>query len=185
MKTTITTVANEVSNVLANVNEEQAISVMETLQKANRIFVLGEGRSGLMGKAFAMRLMHASFSVYVVGETITPSIQQDDLLVAISGSGTTSSIVQFAKKAREVGANVLTVTTNPNSQLAEISETLLTIPAATKYRHVDEPETIQPLGNQFDQSLHLLLDAIIIYSLNKTKGNDVHEEMKNRHSNLE
>ncbi|UCZ53860.1 6-phospho-3-hexuloisomerase [Bacillus shivajii] len=185
MKSTIQQVANEVSEVLSNLEETEALRVSEELLKAKRIFVLGEGRSGLMGKAFAMRLMHADFNVYVVGETITPSIQSGDLLVAISGSGTTGQIVEFANKAKEVGAKVLAVTTNRKSPLAELSEVTLRVPAATKHRPPDEPDTIQPLGNQFDQSLHLLLDAIIIFTINKSKGNDFHQEMKNRHSNLE
>ena len=182
MKTTLNTVAKEVNEVLQQVKEDQAVDLSKALLQAKRIFVLGEGRSGLMGKAFAMRLMHAGFQVYAVGETITPSIQQDDLLVAISGSGTTGSIVQFAKKAKEAGAEVAGVTTDATSPLAEVSSNVLIIPAATKYRRESEPDTIQPLGNQFDQSLHLLLDAIIIYTVKETSS---HEEMKNRHANLE
>jgi 6-phospho-3-hexuloisomerase len=178
----IETVVKEVMEVLATVKEDQAINFSKELKKAHRIFVLGEGRSGLMGKAFAMRLMHAGYNVYAVGETITPSIQEGDLLVAISGSGTTGSIVQTAKKAKEVNAVVLGVSTDASSPLAEVSDHLLEIPAATKYRRASEPDTIQPLGNQFDQSLHLLLDALIIYSVNQTSS---HDEMKNRHANLE
>ncbi|WP_202080223.1 6-phospho-3-hexuloisomerase [Caldalkalibacillus salinus] len=185
MKTTIKTIANEVKEVLLNVNENQAVQVSHALQKAKRIFVLGEGRSGLMGKAFAMRLMHGGFTVYVVGETITPSINRGDLLVAISGSGKTEQMVQFANKAHKAGARVLAVTAQPTSPLASLSDTLLTIPAATKYRHEHEPKTIQPLGNQFDQSLHLMLDAIIIDSLRKKETNDIQEDMRNRHANLE
>ncbi len=185
MKETILTVAEEVSTVLKNVNKNEALQVSSALQQAKRIFVLGEGRSGLMGKAFAMRLMHGGFQVYVVGETITPSIQAGDLLIAISGSGATSSIVQFTEKAKNLSAEVVAITTDENSPLAQITESVLTIPAATKYRRAKEPKTIQPLGNQFDQSLHLLLDAIIIFTLKNNAKKDMFEEMKQRHNNLE
>lgn len=183
MKNIIDTVANEISTVLSNINEEEAMKLSEKLQTVKRIFVYGEGRSGLMGKAFAMRLMHGGYHVYVVGETITPSISKDDLLVAITGSGSTGTILQFAQKAKAEGAQIFLVTTNRNSKIAEISEGILVIPAATKYRKPEEPSTIQPLGNQFDQSVHLVLDAIIIHSLRA--GNDLNEEMKKRHANLE
>lgn len=185
MKETILTVAEEVTTVLKNVNENEALQVSNLLQQGKRIFVLGEGRSGLMGKAFAMRLMHGGSQVYVVGETITPSIQEGDLLFAISGSGTTSSIVQFSEKAKSLGAEVIAITTDAKSPLAQITESVLTIPAATKYRKANEPKTIQPLGNQFDQSLHLLLDAIIIFTLKNNTKQDIFEEMKQRHNNLE
>jgi 6-phospho-3-hexuloisomerase len=182
MKSIITTVADEISAVLSQVREEEAIHLSEQLKKANRIFVYGEGRSGLMGKAFAMRLMHGGFPVYVIGETITPSMDKGDLLIAISGSGSTGAIVQFASKAKEIGARVFLVTTNRESKLASISDGILRIPAATKYRRQNEPETIQPLGNQFDQSVHLVLDAIIIGTL---EPEDTNETMVKRHANIE
>lgn len=183
MKKTINTVANEVSNVLSIVNIDEALALSKQLTIDKRIFICGEGRSGLMGKAFAMRLMHGGFNVHVIGETTTPSIKKDDLLITISGSGSTGSLLQFAIKAKEVGAINFLVTTNRDSKIAEISDGVLVIPAATKYRLASEPETIQPLGNQFDQSVHLLLDAIIIFTLNDNENaNDV---MAKRHANLE
>lgn len=183
MRTIIDTISREISTVLSFVSEEEAAALSTELKRAKRIFVYGEGRSGLMGKAFAMRLMHGGYEVYAVGETIAPSIAAGDLLVAISGSGTTGIIYEFAKKARETGARVALVTTDPGSRIAGISHQVLVIPAATKYRRPEEPETIQPLGNQFDQSVHLVLDAIIIHSLQEHGG--MNEEMRRRHSNFE
>ncbi|MDT9025600.1 6-phospho-3-hexuloisomerase [Rossellomorea yichunensis] len=182
MKSIITTVADEISEVLSKVKEEEATHLSEQLKKAKRIFVYGEGRSGLMGKAFAMRLMHGGFQVYVIGETITPSMDEGDLLIAISGSGSTGAIVQFASKAKEIGASVFLVTTNRESKLASISDGIMGIPAATKYRRAEEPATIQPLGNQFDQSVHLVLDAVIIGTL---EDGDTNETMAKRHANIE
>src|SRR5690606_12887469 len=128
--TIIETVGNEVSSVLSNIDEKEALHLSDRINAAKRIFVYGEGRSGLMGKAFAMRLMHGGYSVYVIGETITPSIENGDLLIAISGSGSTGAIQQFASKAKEAGAEVFLVTTNKESKLAEICSGVLIIPAA-------------------------------------------------------
>ncbi|MBB5323237.1 6-phospho-3-hexuloisomerase [Anoxybacillus tepidamans] len=180
IRSIIATICDEVRTVLSNIDENEALVFAERLNQAKRVFVCGEGRSGLMGKAFAMRLMHGGYQVFVVGETITPSIRQGDLLILISGSGATESIYRFAVKAKEVGAEIGLVTTNRDSKIAEVSDFLLTIPAATKYRLPHEPETIQPLGNQFDQSVHLLLDAITIHVLR-----DNNETLRQRHANLE
>ncbi|ARI77969.1 6-phospho-3-hexuloisomerase [Halobacillus mangrovi] len=184
MKQTIHTVSYEVSQVLSQVNEGEAESFSKAIQHASRIFIAGEGRSGLMGKAFAMRLMHGGYQVFVIGETITPNIEKDDLLVVISGSGSTNSLSHYAVSAKEAGAEVALVTTNAQSKIAEVSDQLLVVPAATKKRRLEEPETIQPLGNQFDQSVHLLLDSIIIYTLEQTNEAS-YEEMTSRHANLE
>ena len=51
---------------------------------ARRIYVMGAGRSGLVAKGFAMRLMHLGFQSYVVGETITPALQKGDVIVIFS-----------------------------------------------------------------------------------------------------
>ncbi|RAK22073.1 3-hexulose-6-phosphate isomerase [Anoxybacillus vitaminiphilus] len=183
----VTTICDEVKTILSNIAENEALIFAERLNQAKRIFVYGEGRSGLMGKAFAMRLMHGGYEVFVVGETITPSIGYGDLLILISGSGATQSIYSFAVKAKEAGAQLGLVTTNQESKIAKISDFLLIIPAATKYRLPHEPQTIQPLGNQFDQSVHLLLDAVIIHALrsNKNKDENLNETLRQRHANLE
>lgn len=186
MKNMIDTVAQEITHVLSSVDETQALLLSEKMNKSKRIFMSGEGRSGLMGKALAMRLMHGGFEVYVVGETITPNIEKDDLLIAISGSGSTASLLQFTTQAKEVGADVFLVTTNSDSKIAAISDGILVVPAATKKRRPEEPKTIQPLGNQFDQSVHLLLDAILIYTIQRgADSGSKYEEMTQRHSNLE
>ena len=87
----ITTILGEINQVIDGVEESQLTALVDILAQDKRIFVLGEGRSGLQGKGFAMRLMHIGREVYVIGETITPSIQPGDVLVAISGSGATKT----------------------------------------------------------------------------------------------
>ncbi|MFC4304060.1 MULTISPECIES: 6-phospho-3-hexuloisomerase [Cohnella] len=184
MKALFTGILEEITGVLRNVDEEKCLAFAERIRHAKRIFIAGEGRSGLMGKAFAMRLMHADYPAFVVGETITPNVEQGDMLLAISGSGTTGSIQLYVGQAKRAGADVVLITTNEASQLAESSDFVLRLPAATKRRLADEPETIQPLGNQFDQSLHLLLDAVMIHIV-RASALDPQELMARRHTNLQ
>ncbi|MEI3600068.1 MULTISPECIES: 6-phospho-3-hexuloisomerase [unclassified Oceanobacillus] len=185
MKNIINTVALEVKEVLEKVDSNEAIRLAEEIERVNRIFIAGTGRSGLIGKVVAMRLMHSGYPVYVVGETITPSIGSDDLLLIISGSGSTSSLINYAKRAKEIEATVALVTTNRDSKIGSISDYLIIIPAATKKRLESEPTTIQPLGNQFDQSAHLLLDAVVIYLLKNNPDRNSHTSLEQKHTNLE
>lgn len=185
MRNITNTVVKEVTEVLGNVDSDQAVQVSKELQHAKRIFIAGTGRSGAIGKTFAMRLMHIGFNVYVVGESITPSIESDDLLLLISGSGSTVSLKQYAKKAKEVDARVALLTTNEDSPIGQLSDCSLQIPAATKKRLNSEPETIQPLGSQFDQSAHLLLDAIAVYLLQQLPKSDDNSDLVQKHANLE
>jgi 6-phospho-3-hexuloisomerase len=179
----IPTILKEIETVLGQVEEMQLDKIASTLQKAPRIFIIGEGRSGLMAKSFAMRLMHLGATVYVVGETITPAIAEGDLLVAVSGSGTTKSVVWTAEKTKSLGCQVIAVTTNPESTLAAAATEILHVPAATKYRRENELQTIQPLGSLFDQCVHIVFDSIC---LQFSKLNDIdNAEAFKRHSNLE
>lgn len=178
-------IAKEVSDVIRQVDSNESVKLANSLQTARRIFVTGTGRSGLIGKVFAMRLMHSGYQVYVVGETITPSIESSDLLLVISGSGSTGSLSQYATKAKEVGATLALVTTNKNSMIGQLSDCTLRIPASTKKRLDTEPETIQPLGSQFDQSAHLLLDAVVVYLLRKQLKGQNNAELNQKHANLE
>ncbi|WP_249869106.1 6-phospho-3-hexuloisomerase [Oceanobacillus saliphilus] len=184
MKLITTTVANEVLEVLERVDSAETIKLADELQETKRIFVAGTGRSGLIGKVFAMRLMHSDYQVYVVGETITPGIVADDLLLVISGSGSTETLKNFAIKAKGVGAKIALVTTNKDSAIGEMSDLSVEIPAATKKRLPQEPDTIQPLGSQFDQSAHLLLDAIMVYLLQRRDSHD-NANLNRKHANLE
>ncbi|MBU8596393.1 6-phospho-3-hexuloisomerase [Shouchella clausii] len=179
-KETAQACVEEISMVISHTKEEELEAIAQGFKQARRIFISGDGRSGLMGKAIAMRLMHGGYEVYVVGETITPSIGEGDVLLLVSGSATGVAARLFIKKAKQAGAKVMLVTANRETEFGDLCDTCLFVPAATKQRKPDEPKTIQPLGNQFDQSIHLLLDAIVV-KLTKEKQ----AEMKARHANLE
>ena len=50
-----------------------------------------------------MHLIHLFMNVLLVNKTSTPAIQANDLLLAGSGPGTSSTIVKAAKKAAAAG----------------------------------------------------------------------------------
>ncbi|MGC4377163.1 6-phospho-3-hexuloisomerase [Fictibacillus sp. Mic-4] len=179
----IETILHEIESVLGKMDEAKWREAAEILLGGRRVFVVGEGRSGLMAKSFAMRLMHLGAESYVVGETITPAIGEGDLLVAISGSGTTKQVIWTAEKAKEKHAKVIGITTNPESPLASLASFLLHVPAATKYRLEAEVKSIQPLGSLFDQCAHLLFDSICLYYAEKKEIDN--EKAFSKHSNLE
>ncbi len=158
----LTAVQDEIASVLARTDVAGVEAVTGALLAAGRVFVTGEGRSGFMARAFAMRLMHLGLHVHVVGETTTPAVAADDTVVAVSGSGTTAATVRVAQTARTAGARVLAVTTDPASALGAAADVVLVVPAATKHRRAGEAPTIQPLSSLFDQATHLVLDVVCL-----------------------
>ncbi|HDL15526.1 MAG TPA: SIS domain-containing protein, partial [Euryarchaeota archaeon] len=152
----------------------------------------GAGRSGLVAKAFAMRLMHLGITVYVVGESVTPSITDKDLLITISGSGETTSIVTSGKIAKSSGAKLAVITSYPTSSLGKMADIVVLIKGRTKLigekdfflRQIKgEHYPLAPLGTLFEVAVLVFLDALIVelmVRLGKTE-----DEMRYRHTQLE
>ena len=90
------TVLAEIHGVATRIDRMQLDALASALLAAERIFVTGEGRSGFMARAFAMRLMHLGLPVFVIGETTTPAVRGGDTVVAVSGSGSTGGTVRVA-----------------------------------------------------------------------------------------
>lgn len=179
-------VANEVGAVLDSVIRTDPVAlgrVSDLVAEAPRVFVLGAGRSGLALRMTAMRLMHLGLEVHVVGETTTPAIARDDLLVVASGSGTTSGIVRAAETAVSVGAKVVAITTDATSPLAELSgSATVVVPAAGKLDR-SGAASAQYAGSLFEQAVVLIGDALF-HALWARSGQDA-DDLWPRHSNLE
>jgi 6-phospho-3-hexuloisomerase len=176
----------------ASASEVEKMIQMMLEARDRRIMIIGVGRSGLIGRSFAMRLMHLGFNVYVMGETITPAIGKDDLIIAISGSGTTKLVVTAAEIAKEVGAKIVAVTSHPDSELGKIADHVVQIKGRTKIAEerdyflrqitgVHEP--LAPLGTIFEVSSTIFLDSLVVelmHRLGKTE-----EDMRRRHATVE
>jgi 6-phospho-3-hexuloisomerase len=154
----------------------------ELLLKAPTVFTIGTGRSGLALQMAAMRFMHLGLTTHVVGETTAPAIGQGDVLVAASGSGSTARVVRAAQTARDQGADVIALTTAPESALAKTATEVLIIPAADK-QDFDGSASIQYAGSLFEQSVLLITDALF-HTLWKTSGVQA-RELWRLHANLE
>ena len=152
----------EIRGVLEKVDRSSLDAFSELFRKERRVFVDGEGRSGFSAKGFAMRLMHLGYTVYVVGETITPALREGDLFIAVSGSGKSVNVINDAKKAIEAGAEVAAVTSKPDSPLGELSSAVLVIPGTVKGDVGESRGSVQLLSSLFDQSLHIVLDAVCL-----------------------
>ncbi|WP_216726042.1 6-phospho-3-hexuloisomerase [Hymenobacter siberiensis] len=159
-----------------------AAALVPLIRQAERVFVVGAGRTGLALQAAAMRLMHLGLRVFVVGETTTPAIGAGDLLLAGSGSGTTSTIVKAAEKAVAAGARVAAISTTAESPLATLADLVVLVPAAQKQDHGGSLSQ-QYAGSLFEQAVLLLTDALFqtLWTLDGTPA----PELWKRHANLE
>lgn len=177
-------VIKELTQTLHAIDNEKANQFVDLIMDAKEVFCAGAGRSGFQVKGFAMRLMHMGICSYVVGETCTPNIKEDGLLVICSGSGTTKSLVNHAMKAKEMGAKIALITINPESTIANMADVVIEISAPSpKSAKAGSITSIQPMGSLFEQSEGLFMD-ISIMMLMERKGLDS-DTMFGRHANME
>ena len=162
--------------------------------RERKIFVVGMGRSGFVGRAFALRLMNLGFNVYFLGETITPAAGKEDLIIAISGSGTTKFALTASSTAKEIGAKVVAVTSYPQSPLGDLADVIVSIGGRTKLgwpkeeeylarQLLGERETLSPLGSIFENNCMVFLDSLVVelmHRLGKTEG-----ELRKLHATIE
>jgi len=180
-----------IKGVLDRLSKKQVEEFMQKLIHSRNIFVSGAGRSGLVGKAFAMRLMHLGFNVYVVGETITPPVKPGDLLIAISGSGKTSSTLTTVKTAKKSKTTVVAITSFKDSPIAKLADRTVVIrgrrlegkePDYISGQLTGAHEPLTPLGGLFELSTMIFLDSVI------TKLMRLYEEgerdLQKRHANI-
>lgn len=130
---------------------------VKAITGAKRVFVYGVGRSGLVARAFAMRLVQLGIDCFFIGETITPIVKAGDLVIIVSNTGATMSAVQTANIARRVGAKVLAVIGNRHSKLAQAANVCLTIPEEKDEKRAK----YAPLATLFEVASLVLLDGIV------------------------
>lgn len=179
-------ISNEIQEVVSHIECHEVSDMVNMLvQKYNtqtRFYCAGAGRSLLVMRAFAMRLMHLGYEVYVVGDVNTPAISMHDVLIVGSGSGETSALCMMIDKAKTIGCKVIHVTRNKRSTIAKKADRVLNIPIDILER------TIQPSGSIFEQAMLVALDGLVldlVESMALLNAMSLDEFIAIRHANLE
>lgn len=182
MQTELAMILTELSGTLGKIPEKAVEQLADAVLGAKRVFAAGAGRSGLAARGFAMRLMHMGLAAFVCGETVTPAFGPGDLLLVVSGSGSTSVLVNMAEKVRRLGGRIALVTTQPESPIGRLAALTVEIHAPTRER-MDAAPSVQPMGTLFEQCSTLFLDAAVLRLMARTGCTAA--EMAARHANLE
>ena len=151
-------------------------SIVEALLKAPSIFVYGAGRSGIIGRAFAMRLVQTGLRAYVIGESVTPIVSKGDAVFIFSNQGESYSSIQTANIVRREGASLIVVTAKATSKLAHAA----TIVLALSFPEDAERAEYAPLGTLFESAGLRLSDALVAEIL-RARG-ETEDSMRRRHA---
>jgi 6-phospho-3-hexuloisomerase len=187
-----------ITKTAVTLDHSQIAAFFNEMLSAKRIYVTGAVRSGLVAKAFGLRLMHLGYESFVVGETITPAFQQGDTLVVFSGSGETQSMFSICGTAKELKGRVCLITAMPDSRIGRMADFVVNLgdPTGTyihdknsfevrqltgKYRSVTS--AFAPFGTMFETLAFVFSDAVISSIMEARK--DEIAKMQSRLSNVE
>jgi len=186
--------ASKIEEMANYLSDEQIQCFIDEILNAERIYVMGAGRSGLVAKAFAMRLMHLGFKSYVIGETITPAMKKGDIIVAFSGSGETKTIAELCETAKSIGGSICLVSSKKESRIGKIADSVVVIEShrdivddeSAEYeirQMMGEHKSFAPLGTLFETASMVFSDSIISAIMDITKCEEC--DLKGRHANIE
>jgi 6-phospho-3-hexuloisomerase len=186
--------ASKIRVIANSISDDDTEKFIGELLKAKHIYVIGAGRSGLVAKAFAMRLMHLGLQAYVVGETITPALNRGDVMVIFSGSGRTKTVADLAETAKEIGGRICLITSNADSRIGKIADCRVIIEHQRDDIDDDafefeirqmtgDHKSFAPLGTLFETTSMIFADAVISRMMEISKIDE--SALKNRHTNIE
>lgn len=162
IKERIDGILEENRRLLDNLEKDRVDAFVRKLLTARTVFCSAQGRSGFVLRCFCMRLMHLGSRVHFCGETVTPALGREDMLIVLSGSGETPSTLQAVREAKERGTYTFGILGSLDSSIGSLVDGSIHLAGTTKMRRESEPQSLQMSGSLFEQSAFLLLEAIVL-----------------------
>lgn len=156
--------------------------IIDINSKGSRIFVYGAGRSGFIGRCFAQRLMHLGIKSCFISDAITYRYGKKDLLIIISGSGSTTTPLAIARKAHDIGGKIALLTGNPSSPIGKLSNLIIRVEGKSKDQATSR-KTLAPFTSLFDISTLAILDSIGASLMENLSITD--SDIDKRHASIE
>jgi arabinose-5-phosphate isomerase len=132
-------VSREVARQVLETEAEAILNLMETLggnfdgavelisSCTGRVVLTGMGKSGIICRKIAATMSSTGTpALFIHPAEATHGdlgmVTEDDLVVAISQSGTTDEVIELMRLLRRLGVTVIAITSNPGSSLAEAAD---------------------------------------------------------------
>lgn len=155
-----------------------------------RFFLLASGRSAFILECFATRLVHIGAEVYMVTNLASlPALRKKDILIVLSGSGTTAIVLSLLKNYINTVKphSVVVITSHPETMIGRVGDITIKLIGRSKsdrekVKH-DDTAILTPEGTMFEQASFCYLDAIIA-ELAIKMGEVDDEKMTKLHSQI-
>ncbi|MEM2943458.1 MAG: 6-phospho-3-hexuloisomerase [Methanomassiliicoccales archaeon] len=172
----ISYITKEVHETLEKIDPQTVEEVINSIINAEKVFIYGVGRSGLVGQGFAVRLVQMGLDVHFIGEMTTPIVEERDVVIIVSNTGETMSAIQTANIVRRVGAKVIAVTSNIHSKLGQAANLIVEISP----KKDEQRKKLAPLGTLFEDAAFIFFDCIVPLLMSKLDQNET--SLRRRHA---
>lgn len=187
-------IVEEHDAIFKQLDMKQLKDFIDAIVAAKHVFVHGTGREGISMRGFAMRLAHLGKAAYWLMDDTTIGMHEGDLFIITDGRGDVGIHRRIVEQASKSGAKIAMITGLPEGYLAKTYADLILFVHSTVYmgdagkdptapKQHDVVPTEQPMGNQYEQHLYLLMDIIAI--LLKDEMGLTYADMEARHRNVE
>ena len=121
-----------VEGLLAHIDADFVRACEMILASKGRVVVVGMGKSGHVGSKIAATLASTGTTAFFVHPAEASHgdmgmITKDDIILALSNSGTTNEIVTLLPLIKRLGIQMISITGNPESTLAKAAEVNLNV----------------------------------------------------------
>ena len=122
--------ADALYNLVKHIGEEFENAIQLIIERKGRVLVIGLGKSGHVGRKIAATLASTGQPSFFIHATEAAHgdlgmITSDDTCVMISHSGNTKELLEMIPALKRFGVPIISITGNPNSKLANLSEVVL------------------------------------------------------------
>jgi len=124
---------NAINEVKDTINGDYEKCISRILECNGRIIIVGVGKSGLIGKKIAATFASTGTPSFFVHSTEAVHgdlgmICHDDIVIAISNSGETQEVLDVLYSIRQIGAQIIAVTSHKDSTLGRESDLVIEAP---------------------------------------------------------
>lgn len=158
--------------------------VHDGLVNRRKFFLLASGRSAFILQCFATRLVHLGAEIYMVTNLASmPALTSKDILIVLSGSGTTDIVVSLLKNIVNTVKpfGIVAITSHPETIIGRAGDVTIKLKGRTKKdKDTGDNAVLTPEGTMFEAAAFTYLDAIVAELAIKCGKTD--EDMLKTHS---
>lgn len=182
-------IQSEISDVLNSIDDDKLNTFVDLLSAPNtKVLGYSAGRMGFGLKAFMMRLNHLGINAYWFGDNYIPPMNDNDIFICCSNSGTTKSVANIMDifKAKAHG-KVVAFVGNENSKIGTESDLCIKFKTCNGgLNSADDPSkinSIQPMTTLTEQAMFILFDIVTMMLIDRLHIDIA--KTKQFHSNIE